>query len=106
MVLGGDEAPRLPIFSVVVRHVFPDVSATQGDEQQPCCRPMYLHHTFVAALLNDLFGVQCRAGCVCAGPYAMDLLGIDEALAKLYEAALVTKSAPSYYFTLANIYVL
>ncbi|KAM3185972.1 hypothetical protein ACTXT7_005320 [Hymenolepis weldensis] len=91
LVLGGDEAPRLPIFSVVIRHVFPDITATEGQngEQQPCNRPMYLHHTFVAALLNDLFGIQCRSGCVCAGPYAMDLLGIDESLAKLYEDALV-----------------
>lgn len=52
---------------------------------------MYLHHTFVASLLNDLFGIQCRSGCVCAGPYAMDLLGIDESLAKLYEEALVIR---------------
>ncbi|VDM23136.1 unnamed protein product [Hydatigera taeniaeformis] len=95
LVLGGDEAPRLPIFSVVVRHVFPDISTSGGQQElTPCERPMFLHHTFVAALLNDLFGVQCRAGCVCAGPYAMDLLGIDETLAKLYEDALVTSEVP------------
>jgi len=29
------------------------------------------------ALLNDLFGIQARGGCSCAGPYGHRLLGID-----------------------------
>ncbi|MHB8055479.1 MAG: aminotransferase class V-fold PLP-dependent enzyme, partial [Candidatus Aminicenantales bacterium] len=37
-----------------------------------------LHPKFVTRLLNDLFGVQSRAGCSCAGPYGHRLLGIDE----------------------------
>ncbi len=37
----------------------------------------YLHHRFVSRLLNDLFGIQSRAGCACAGPYGHALLGID-----------------------------
>jgi hypothetical protein len=37
----------------------------------------YLHHNFVVALLNDLFGIQSRGGCSCAGPYGHHLLGID-----------------------------
>lgn len=37
-----------------------------------------LHHNFAVALLNDLFGLQVRGGCMCAGPYGHDLLGIDE----------------------------
>ncbi len=37
-----------------------------------------LHHNFVVALLNDYFGVQVRGGCMCAGPYGHELLGIDE----------------------------
>ncbi len=38
----------------------------------------YLHHNYVVALLNDLFGgVQARGGCSCAGPYGHRLLGID-----------------------------
>ena len=37
----------------------------------------YLHHNFVVALLNDLFGIQARGGCSCAGPYGHRLLGID-----------------------------
>ncbi len=35
------------------------------------------HHSLVTALLNDKFGIQARAGCMCAGPYGHELLGID-----------------------------
>ena len=31
---------------------------------------------FVTSLLNDLFGIQSRAGCSCAGPYGHRLLDI------------------------------
>ncbi len=37
----------------------------------------HLHHNAVVALLNDLFGIQARGGCSCAGPYGHALLGID-----------------------------
>jgi selenocysteine lyase/cysteine desulfurase len=37
---------------------------------------VYLHPKFVTALLNDLFGIQSRAGCSCAGPYGHRLLQI------------------------------
>ena len=36
------------------------------------------HHNFVVAVLNDLFGIQVRGGCACAGPYAQHLLGLSE----------------------------
>jgi hypothetical protein len=32
----------------------------------------------VVAVLNDLFGIQSRGGCSCAGPYGHALLGIDD----------------------------
>ena len=39
----------------------------------------FLHHNFVTALLNDLFGVQTRSGCSCAGLWGEYLLGtIDD----------------------------
>lgn len=60
-ILGNLDAERLSIISFVVR--------------RPGGR--YLHHNFVVALLNDLFGVQARGGCSCAGPYGHRLLGID-----------------------------
>jgi hypothetical protein len=59
-VLGSHDLPRLSIVSFVIKH--------QG---------RYLHHNFVVALLNDLFGIQARGGCSCAGPYGHRLLGID-----------------------------
>ncbi len=37
----------------------------------------YLHPKFITAVLNDLFGIQSRAGCSCAGPYGHRLLDID-----------------------------
>ena len=39
----------------------------------------YLHPRFVVRLMNDLFGIQARSGCSCAGPYGHRLLGIDQA---------------------------
>ena len=44
----------------------------------------YLHHKFVTALLNDLFGIQSRAGCSCAGPYGHRLLDIDNETSARY----------------------
>ncbi len=61
-ILGNLQAKRLSILSFVVR-------APSG---------RHLHHNFVVALLNDLFGIQSRGGCSCAGPYGHRLLGIDQ----------------------------
>jgi selenocysteine lyase/cysteine desulfurase len=47
----------------------------------------YLHHKFLTALLNDLFGIQSRAGCSCAGPYGHRLLDIDEQTSEKYRSA-------------------
>ncbi len=44
----------------------------------------YLHHNFVCSLLNDLFGIQARGGCACAGPYAQRLLGMSQNDAKAF----------------------
>lgn len=60
VVLGSHDADRLSIVSFVIRH---------GDR--------FLHHNAVVALLNDVFGIQSRGGCSCAGPYGHRLLGID-----------------------------
>ena len=60
-ILGNVDARRLSIVSFVVR----------GQEAR------WLHHNYVVALLNDLFGIQSRGGCSCAGPYGHRLLGID-----------------------------
>lgn len=71
-ILGNQSAWRLSIVSFVVRH-----------------RQAYLHHNFVVALLNDLFGIQSRGGCGCAGPYGHRLLGIDIERSKEFEREIV-----------------
>jgi selenocysteine lyase/cysteine desulfurase len=47
-------------------------------------RGKYLHPKFVTTLLNDLFGIQSRAGCSCAGPYGHRLLHIDHDTSEQY----------------------
>jgi len=67
-ILGNPNAWRLSIVSFLVRY-----------------EDRYLHHDFVVALLNDLFGIQARGGCSCAGPYGHRLLGIDVTTSKEFE---------------------
>lgn len=55
-----DPDKRIPIFSFNIR----------VDDS-------YLHPRFVTILLNDLFGIQSRAGCSCADPYGHRVLHID-----------------------------
>lgn len=71
-ILGNRSAWRLSIVSFVVRH---------GEG--------WLHHNFVVALLNDLFGIQARGGCSCAGPYGHRLLGIDLTTSREFACAIV-----------------
>lgn len=44
-----------------------------------------LHPKFVTKLMNDLFGIQTRAGCSCAGPYGHRLLDISEEISEHYQ---------------------
>lgn len=60
-ILGDTGADRLAIVSFGLRH-------PRG----------YLHANFVAAVLSDLFGIQARSGCFCAGPYLHRVCAIDE----------------------------
>ncbi len=43
-----------------------------------------IHPKLVTKLLNDLFGIQTRAGCSCAGPYGHLLLNIDREKSNQY----------------------
>ena len=51
-------------------------------------RDVLLHPLYVVAVLNDVFGIQARGGCACAGPFAQTLLGLDDAAVIEFEAAL------------------
>ncbi|KAL3309262.1 hypothetical protein Ciccas_012192, partial [Cichlidogyrus casuarinus] len=96
IVLGGSKAERLPVFSIIIRHkmLFVEegkgsISENSNKAEKATQNVLFLHHNFVVAILNDLFGIQCRGGCACAGPYAMDLLGISDSLAKVYENVVI-----------------
>jgi selenocysteine lyase/cysteine desulfurase len=71
-ILGDLDADRLSIVSFQVR---------AGDR--------HLHHNYVAALLNDLFGIQARSGCSCAGPYGHRLLGIDDSRSREFQGEIL-----------------
>ena len=62
-----DENNRLPIFSIKIKH-----------------KDKYIHPKFVAKLINDLFGIQTRAGCACAAPYGHRLLDISEENSRIF----------------------
>ncbi|UWQ12176.1 aminotransferase class V-fold PLP-dependent enzyme [Aliiroseovarius crassostreae] len=62
VLLGTDHPNRLPIFSFLVKRA-------DG-------RPF--HHQLFTRMLSDVYGIQVRGGCACAGPYAHALLGIDQ----------------------------
>ncbi len=57
----SSSAKKLPIYSFLIR-----------------CGNRFLHYNYVCALLNDLFGIQSRGGCQCAGPYSQYLLGMND----------------------------
>jgi len=67
-VLGSVEAPRLSIVSMRFKH---------GEQD--------LHYGFIVSLLNDLYGIQVRGGCSCAGPYGHSLLDMDMSYSKALE---------------------
>lgn len=68
-LLGDPRARRLGVFSVVFSR-------------------SELHHNLAVRLLNDRFGIQVRAGCMCAGTYGHDLLGIGRERSEQIRSAL------------------
>jgi selenocysteine lyase/cysteine desulfurase len=66
---------RLPIVSFMIK----------------CGSSKFLHYNYVSALLNDVFGIQSRGGCACAGPYGQKLLGLSFSNAQQFERALLNK---------------
>lgn len=67
-LLGNPQAARLAFLSLLVR--------AEGET--------FLHPRLVVRLLNDLFGIQARGGCACAGPYGHALLNIDDERSERY----------------------
>ncbi len=77
-LLGPQDQPKLAIFSFNIM---------AGEKA--------IHHNLVVAMLNDLFGIQARGGCSCAGPYGHELLAIDKKTADAHET-LVQKGRSIY----------
>jgi selenocysteine lyase/cysteine desulfurase len=75
-ILGSTELERLAIVSFAVRH-----------------RAGHLHANFVVAVLSDLFGIQARSGCFCAGPYLHRMYAIDEVWSARMEAEVAKGNA-------------
>ena len=69
-ILGNTKAKRQAILSFQVYSFSIDPSSGRK-------RGKPLHGAFLVKLLNDLFGIQARGGCACAGPYSHHLLNID-----------------------------
>lgn len=72
-MLGNTDIARLPILSFRLRD-------GQGG---------YVGHHQVTRMLSDLYGVQARGGCACAGPYVHNLLGIGAAQSDALRARLL-----------------
>lgn len=85
-ILGNTKAKRQAILSFQVYSYSIDSSSDKSEVANnklhmwgESCRNRGkpLHGAFIVKLLNDLFGIQARGGCACAGPYAHQLLNID-----------------------------
>jgi selenocysteine lyase/cysteine desulfurase len=75
-ILGSTELERLAIVSFGLRH--------PGG---------HLHANFVVAVLSDLFGIQARSGCFCAGPYLHRMYAIDDEWSMRMEAEVAKGNA-------------
>jgi selenocysteine lyase/cysteine desulfurase len=75
-ILGSSQLERLAIVSFAVRH-----------------QAGHLHANFVVAVLSDLFGIQARSGCFCAGPYLHRMYAIDEVWSARMEAEVAKGNA-------------
>ncbi|MFE3837952.1 aminotransferase class V-fold PLP-dependent enzyme [Pseudogemmobacter sonorensis] len=90
-LLGPATRPRLPIFSFRLR---------DG-------RGGWVHQQLVTRVLSDLYGIQARGGCACAGPWVHRLLGIGAAeSARLRAAILAGDELSKPGFTRLNLSVL
>ncbi|KAG0361508.1 hypothetical protein BG005_008098, partial [Podila minutissima] len=67
-ILGTPELNRVAVFCAMI-HI-------------PCLstqtRPLQIHYSLVSMIMNDFFGIEMRGGCMCAGPYASQLLQFDQ----------------------------
>lgn len=73
-ILARDRRDRLPIFSI---RLFEENGRA-------------IHQQLATRMLSDLYGIQARGGCACAGPYAHRLLGIGRKASDVMRAAILS----------------
>ncbi|HIP22186.1 MAG TPA: aminotransferase class V-fold PLP-dependent enzyme, partial [Rhodobacteraceae bacterium] len=61
-ILGGDSKHRLPVFSMLVRDSAGNIVSSEQ----------------ITRDLSEVYGIQARGGCACAGPYGHRLLHVDK----------------------------
>lgn len=72
-LLGNNNLPKITTYSFVIK--------SKGGK--------ILHHNYVVGLLNDLFGIQSRAGCQCSAMYGQKVLGVSVKLTREIKNALM-----------------
>ncbi|KAL0449809.1 UNVERIFIED_CONTAM: hypothetical protein Slati_1537300 [Sesamum latifolium] len=97
-VLGNTTAQRQAIVSFLVHSTTYSSSPRKTGQEAKAGLDLWretgntvdkpLHGPFVAKLLNDLFGIQARGGCACAGPYGHSLLNVDEPHSLAFKSAI------------------
>ena len=64
----------------------PSSSGWRSSRSACATRAGLLHANFVVAVLSDLFGIQARSGCFCAGPYIHRMYPIDDEWSRRMDA--------------------
>ncbi|KAG9455299.1 hypothetical protein H6P81_008203 [Aristolochia fimbriata] len=114
-VLGNTSVKRQAILSFLVHTSSPEEDGEKGVfiwRERVTRKDKPLHGRFVTKLLNDLFGIQARGGCACAGPYGHTLLGVDVQQSLAFRAAVQkgyhglkpgwTRVSFAYYMSIAE----
>lgn len=72
VLLGNNNLPKVSIYTFLIKSRFGKI----------------LHFNFITSILNDLFGIQTRSGCICSAVWGQKILGIDLALSRKYKEVL------------------
>ena len=101
-ILGNTSVRRQPILSFLIQTTSLDRTAEASEKgvfmwkERATRKDKPLHGRFVTKLLNDLFGIQARGGCACAGPYGHVLLGVNVQQSLAFRSA-IQKVMPRHH---------
>ncbi|KAL5727836.1 hypothetical protein ACHQM5_000982 [Ranunculus cassubicifolius] len=101
-ILGNTSVKRQPVFSFLINTTSLDKEKEGRDDggymwrERATKKDKPLNGRFVTKLLNDLFGIQARGGCACAGPYGHTLLDADIEQSHAFRVSFV------YYMSMAE----